>query len=271
MLVLNSREVLRARLLLNGGLLPGDYGQVASDRTAPQYDTSRRRSSLVRRAAYVMVGSALSIVLYSLIPLLGASLALALEWALLRVSQRRRAEEFERDYPALLLALASAVRTGLDPLVALNSTGQLFHADSSMRAEIARVNSCLERGCTEEEAIHQFGTGMSHPDVQLFRAAFLIARREGSSLSECLRRLVRVTRNRQSFRRKLRASIAMQRLSALGIGGCAVAIGTIQAVSNPTAITLALESPAGARILAGGALCIVVGIVWMARLARSYR
>ncbi len=61
-----------------------------------------------------------------------------------------RAESFERDYPALLVALASSVRTGLDPLVALTQSEQLFSPQSEMGKELHAFRLKVEGGYTEE-------------------------------------------------------------------------------------------------------------------------
>lgn len=181
----------------------------------------------------------------------------------------KRAENFERDYPALLLSLSSSVRTGLDPLSAMIESEKLFEPDSEVRKELYKFKISIERGKPEAEAIRDFAASISHPDIQLFRTGYLLARRQGSSLAECLQRLARVTRQRQSFRRKIRSAVAMQRLSAFGIGGCSLLICGIQAMGNPRIITDTLAHPLGQRMLIAGAVLISLGLLWMVRMTRS--
>ena len=180
-----------------------------------------------------------------------------------------KAAAFERDYPVLLVALASAVRTGLDPLAAVIESARLFPPDSPLRAELDQLRRGIERGATEEGAIARFGEASGHPDVKLFRSAFLLARREGASLGECLHRLAKVTRQRQSFRRKIRSAVAMQKLSAFGIVGCAFVIGVFQWVTNPSAVSLAAAHPVGSLALGGGVGLMVIGLGWMLHLVRG--
>lgn len=184
-------------------------------------------------------------------------------------SSRAKITEFEKDYTALLLSLASSIRTGLDPLVALSQSGRLFEKSSVMQAELEKFSNDLNSGKSEEEAIRSFASSIAHPDIELFRTAFLLARKEGSSLSHCLERLARVTRQRQSFRRKIRASIAMQRLSTLGISAAAAIILGIQAMGNYDAFVEALKSELGFKIFAFGCCCLVAGFIWMMNLAKS--
>jgi len=181
----------------------------------------------------------------------------------------RRAEEFERDYTALLLSLASGVKAGMDPISALNSCGELFDPASSLGMEISNFRKSIEQGKSEDTALKEFGKSIKHPDIKLFRTAFLLSRKEGSSLAPSLRRLTGVTRQRQSFRRKIRSAVAMQKLSAYGIAACTLIIGVIQGVSNPDALMTALKHPLGSRLLLTGAVLISLGLFWMIRMTKS--
>lgn len=180
-----------------------------------------------------------------------------------------RAEAFERDYPAFLISLASSIRTGLDPLSALMQSERLFGRKSIVRSEILKLKDCIGKGETEESSVRQFGRHIAHPDIELFRTAFILARREGSSLAPCLQRLTKVIRQRQSFRRKIKAAVAMQKLSSLGIAGCTIFIGVIQAVMNPQALQDAIADPMGFKALVAGGLLILTGLVWMMQLASA--
>jgi Flp pilus assembly protein TadB len=181
----------------------------------------------------------------------------------------RRVNNFEKDYTALLVSLASAIRSGLDPLAALCQSQNLFQPQSEVSIAVGKFKTQLEKGVSEEEAIMGFASDIAHPDISLFRSSFILARKEGSSLGECLHRLARVTRQRQSFRRKIRAAVAMQKLSAIGISGCAIIIGIIQFVSNPKAVSLALAHPIGSKILMAGVGLIITGLVWMLNISRT--
>lgn len=210
-----------------------------------------------------------SLLLKTFLPLVLIALHLVIEKSVLESRSKKRVDSFDKDYTAFLLSLASGVKTGLDPLVALTTAGHLFTKDSEMQGCITKLNHSLERGKSEEEAIREFAADIAHPDLRLFRTAFVLARKEGSSLAECLQRLARVTRQRQSFRRKILSAVAMQKLSAFGIGGCAIVICIIQATGNPEAIQTAMEHPMGSKMLAAGAVLILTGIVWMLRMAKA--
>jgi Flp pilus assembly protein TadB len=210
----------------------------------------------------------LAIVLKLPILALLALLVPLVQWQVLVRKAFRRAESFERDYTAFLLSLASGVRTGLDPLVAFSQAYLLFPASSVMGEELRGVKEKIERGETEEDAIRSFGASIAHPDIHLFQTALILARREGSSLSECLQRLAKVTRQRQSFRRKIQGATAMQRLSTYGILACAALIGLMQFSSNPGAMLQALQHPLGFKAVVVGSLLLGIGVAMMLNLTK---
>lgn len=179
----------------------------------------------------------------------------------------KRSRSFESDYTALLLALASAVRTGQDPLTALCSSYQLFHENSLVRHEIIKFNHKIEEGASEEAALSYFASSINHPDISLFRIAFILARREGASLSQCLQRLAKVTRQRQSFRRKIQSSVAMQKMSAFGLGICAILMLLVQFTANPKSVTNAWAHPVGFKVLMLGGSLILLGIYLLRNMA----
>lgn len=194
---------------------------------------------------------------------------LGLRSAVLHSRKFRKVEAFERDYPALLVALAAGVRTGLDPFVALCNSVDLFSTASELRSQLAKLRMEIDRGASEEEAVRSFAADIEHPDLPLFRSAFILSRKEGSSLAESLQRLARVTRQRQSFRRKIRAAVSMQRLSAFGIALCTVVVAVIQVATNPAALEVAFANPVGKRAICGGLGLVLFGLGWMLSLSKS--
>ncbi|MCB0310338.1 MAG: type II secretion system F family protein [Bdellovibrionales bacterium] len=228
---------------------------------------AHRRKILSQLGLLVCIVLAISLGTGRLFLMLLAPLAVAVQYFMLRKQAHKRVHAFEKDYTALLLALSSAVKTGLDPLVALQQSGVLFTVGSEVRKEVEKFSEAIERGGSEAEVVRQFACSIDHPDLDLFRTAFILSRREGSSLAGCLQRLARVTRQRQSFRRKVKSALALQKLSALGIAACTVVIGIIQYASNPTAIQQTLAHPMGSKILVFGLVLVCGGVIWMFKLA----
>lgn len=247
-------------------ILPAPLAAAVQSADAGPADMRAARVRILACAAVVAVG-ALALRQPILLPAL--LLPAAAEYLLLLRKGFARAERFERDYTALLLSLSSAVRTGLDPISALLKSDGLFAEGSEVRKEIVRMRGVVDRGGTEQEAIRAFGATIAHPDLPLFRAALLLSRKEGSPISSCLRRLAKVTRQRQSFRRRVKAAVAMQKLSAIGIALCAAVIGAMQFVANPEGLRTAWQHHLGCASLSLGAVLMALGIAWMYLLTKG--
>lgn len=231
--------------------------------------TDQQRALILRMLIYTAISGTL-IFLGSLISgcafLIFAILA---EYLVLQRRIHRRAVEFERDYPTFLLSLASSVRTGLDTVQAIQSVKEMYPESSELRKELSILCESLNAGTSEEDAFLAFGSSIAHPDIRLFSAALILSRKQGSSLGACLQRLTKVTRQRQSFRRKSRAAVAMQRMSAFGIAGCSVLIGGMQIGMNPKNFIDSWHHPLGHTLIVSGILLLTIGLSWMLRLGRS--
>lgn len=187
-----------------------------------------------------------------------------------RRSKRRRAA-LERDLPALLTSVASSVRAGVDPLSAIANCEQYLPSDSPFREEARLFKARLRSGEDEFQAIESFLSGENSPEVELFKRCLILSRQHGSSLAEPLHRVVRVVRQRQSFRRKTRAALAMHRMSAVGIALCAALIAAMQGIMNARGVALAFTKTAGVVLLSVGGALIVSGVFWMLSMGKEER
>jgi tight adherence protein B len=226
-------------------------------------------AGLRRYAAVVLIVAALVSAIFSAF---AASLVASVVVCLLGVAglrlyagrrEKRRYAALERDLPALLTSVASSVRAGIDPLRAIIDAQEYFPADSPFVRETRLFKERIAAGDDEFDVIEGFFGGYSHPDVELFKRCIVLSRRHGSSLADPLHRVVRVVRQRQSFRRKTRAALAMHRMSAIGIALCALLIAVMQAAMNSKGIALAFKSSAGVVLLSVGGVLISVGVGWM--------
>lgn len=278
MLESKRRDILRTKSLLEGyesedlKTSPARQLEIAalfSLLTHAGIGPTGQRHLIFTAIALGLTSVLLALILKSFFVLLLFALYALTTYAILRRKSFKRAASFEKDYTALLLSLASAVKTGADPLSAFCEASSLFSVDSELASEVKKVKALLDGGASEEAAIRSFGASINHPDIKLFVTAFILARKEGSSLSESLQRLARVTRQRQSFRRKVRGAVAMQKLSAFGIVGCTVAIGLIQYSTNPQALSGALAHPLGVKAISAALFFITIGIVWMLNISKA--
>lgn len=175
----------------------------------------------------------------------------------------------ERDLPSLLTSIASSVRAGIDPMKALADAAEHYPEESPLRCELSVIRAGLTRGKDEVDLIDSFCSGYQHLDVELFKRCLILSCAHGSSLAEPLHRVTRVVRQRQSFKRKTKAALAMHRMSAVGIAGCAVLIGLMQMTVNKKGIQIAIANPVGVLFLVGGASLVAAGVAWMLSMGRE--
>jgi Flp pilus assembly protein TadB len=190
-------------------------------------------------------------------------------WFNLNILEKRRKNIVERDLPALVTAVASSVRAGVDPLRAICDAEEYFPPGSLFIDEVRLFKQRLAAGDDEFDVIEDFFINDGNSEVELFKQCLLLSRRHGSSLAEPLHRVVRTIRQRQSFKRKTRAAMAMHRMSAVGIAGCAIVITGMQLVMNVSGVKTAWESPVGKILIGVGASLIAIGVAWMLRMGKE--
>lgn len=188
-----------------------------------------------------------------------------------RVSRRAHANRraLDRDLPALLTSVASSVRAGIDPLSALLAAREYLQNDSPLVHEVEKIRSGLGDGAEEETLLESFMTTYASQEGELFKRCLILSRRHGCSLAEPLHRITKVVRQRQSFRRKIKAALAMHRMSAVGIALCAGAMGALQIGTNPAAVEIAMRHPMGGKLLIAGITLILIGLTWMMLMGRE--
>jgi Flp pilus assembly protein TadB len=157
----------------------------------------------------------------------------------------------------------------MDPLSALVGARQYFPKDTVLVREIERIQQGLAEGRDEEELLEEFLLLYDNQDGELFKRCLVLSRRHGGSLADPLHRITRVVRQRQSFRRKTNAALAMHRMSAIGIALCAGAMTALQCAMNPESLDLAFHHPIGGKLLIGGGGMMVIGLGWMFRMGRE--
>lgn len=242
------------------------------ERRANSFGARVSRDSPLLASSCVLLALLTIVVSLALNAIVGAFVP-PLSWAAMRWWQRSKARRetilLERDLPSLLTSIASSVRAGIDPLKALGDAADQFPEESPLRRELTEFRAHLGRGGDEVELLGALCAGYEHPDIELFKRCLILSRVHGSSLAEPLHRVVRVVRQRQSFRRKTRAALAMHRMSAIGIAGCAALIGFMQLTVNRKGILIAIANPAGVLLLVGGASLVAAGVAWMLSMGRE--
>ena len=168
---------------------------------------------------------------------------------------RRRMQAFEEQLPDVLMTMAGSLKVG-----------QSF--DHSMRAivneglapaseEFGRVLNETRLGRPVDEALADMADRIDSDDLRFVLMSVTIQREIGGSLAELFQTVSDTVRQRQQFRRKVRALTAMGRASAYLLVALPFITGALLAVVNPGYLKPLIHQSAGR-------LMILVAVVMMA-------
>jgi tight adherence protein B len=192
---------------------------------------------------------------------------LFMRW-LLNFFVNRRFKAFDQDYSPFLLSLIGLLKTGMNPMAALEAAAQGLEEGSLVREEVELMMERLRFGVSEDKSIGAFGEDVFHQEIELFVQALLLSRRVGGTLSDTLDRLARQVRRRQYFRNSAVAAVGMQRGSIWFIIGILVALEVYLFIVYPESITGAWENDIGWQVWQAGIAMILMGIYWVRQVTK---
>lgn len=192
---------------------------------------------------------------------------LFMNW-LLNFLVERRFKAFDRDYPQFLLSLVGLLKTGMNPVQALEAAGQALEPDALVRLEVELMLERLKLGVPEERSIGSFGEDVYHPEIELFVQALILSRRLGGNLSETLERLAKQVRKRQYFRQSAQAAVGLQRGSIWFILGVLATLEGYLYFQWPECIILTWTHPLGRRVGQYGLMGILFGLWWVRQVTK---
>ena len=179
---------------------------------------------------------------------------------------KKRFTRFDNDYPQFLLSLVGLLKTGMNPIQALEAAVEALDPDSLVRSEIELMIERLRLGVPEERSVGSFGEDINHPEIELFVQALTLSRRLGGVLSDTLERLSKQVRKRQQFRRAANAAVGLQRGSMWFILGILAFIEFYLYMSWPQSVVDVWFHPIG-KMIGEGCICsVLTGLYWMRRV-----
>jgi len=179
-----------------------------------------------------------------------------------------RFKRFDRDFPQFLLSFVGMLKTGLNPLQALEACANNLEERSLVRQEVDLMLERLRLGVSEERSIGSFGEDINHPEIELFVQSLLLSRRVGGNLSDVVDRLSRQVRKRQYFRSSAIAAVGLQRGSIMFIMSILVSLELYLYIMWPECVITTWTDP-GASMIAQVGLCLIFfGLWWVAQVTK---
>lgn len=189
-------------------------------------------------------------------------------YSLLSNAMMSRFKRFDADYPSFLLSLVGLLKTGMNPVQALQAAAEGLEPRSLVKLEIDLMLERLRIGIPEDQSIGAFGEDIYHEEIELFVQALLLSRKVGGNLSDTLDRLAKQVRKRQYFRSSAHHAVGMQRGSIWLILAILVSLLGFIYYKAPDLILEALNHEIGWQVWQGGLVCIVAGLFWITRVTK---
>lgn len=213
--------------------------------------------SLAAFVAVYMIGG-----LFSLTPLLLLAVSLiafAAPYIYLSILRKRRFTRFSTLLPDAMDLVSRALRAGHSLTAALDLVGQEI-ADP-VGKEFRRISEEQNLGLPLRDALLNFAERVPIPDIRFLVAAMLIQRETGGNLVEVLDKTTTLLRERTRLQGEIRIYTAQGRLTGWIL--CLLPILMLFALTalNPDYTAPLINEPAGHRLLAIGAVFMLLGVL----------
>jgi tight adherence protein B len=180
------------------------------------------------------------------------------------VRTARRRAAFEAQLPGMLQLLAGALQAGHGLQQAADAV--VGEADEPIAGELHRALTEARLGRPFEEALAATGRRMRSLDLEWTVMAIRLQQQVGGNLAEVLATVGQTIRERAQLRRQVRALSAEGRLSAGILTVLPPLLFAALLVLNPSFLQPLVSTRLGLALLAGAALLLGLGILWLRRL-----
>lgn len=198
--------------------------------------------------------------------LLALSIAAALPVLRLFWLRSRRISKIESQLADAIDMVKRSLRAG-NPFVA---TFRMVaeNMDEPIAEEFALTAADLSYGNDPRRALLAMLERVPSVALNGFVTAILVQRETGGNLAETLDLISGVIRQRFRFERRLRTLTAEGRMSAWILIAVPFVLGGILHATSPDYLASLIKDPRGPPMLAGGGVLMLIGVLWIRRIAR---
>lgn len=239
---------IRSKLIQAGSTLrAGEFGALTAGATV-----------LAAGLLWAVGGSALYIPAAAAVPFLAR--------ARLGSKARKRMNKMESQLPETLQLIAGSLDAGSSLLLGMELAGEEGEAPLSL--ELSRVVAECSVGRPMLESLDAMAARIGSKDIMWTVKAIRIQHQTGGKLADTLRVLAEFMHARQEVRGEIRALSAEARFSGKLLIGMPIVLAMFLFVTRRTYIEPLFTTGMGKAMLAASALGLVIGHVWMKKLAR---
>lgn len=202
-------------------------------------------------------------------PLRSLGLALLVGWlgprVWLRRAARRRQAAFLAELPDALQLLAGSLASGYSLPQALDALAN--EGRPPVSAEVGRALAESRLGVDIEDSLDAVAARLDIPEFQWVVMAVRVQREVGGNLANVLGTVAATLRDRERLRRQVRALSAEGRLSGLILVCLPIAVGAFFFFFENSYVRVMYTSTAGILMSLTSATLVVLGWLWMRKLA----
>jgi len=198
--------------------------------------------------------------------LLGAVVGALVPAAVLSLAIDRRQSRFLEQLPDTLQLLAGTLKAGYGVLQAIDTV--VKEVDDPMSSEFQRALTEARLGLPLDESLGAMADRVGSDDFRWVVVAINIQRQVGGNLAELLETVAETLRSREQVRRQVKVLSAEGRLSAVILIALPfVLLGAIL-LTNAEYLQPLFTSLIGYVLIAGAAILMIVGVLWIRRIVR---
>lgn len=188
--------------------------------------------------------------------------------ALSRLKRRveKRVAKLESQLPEVLQLIAGSLDAGTSLMLGMELAG--MEGESPLADEFARVVAESAVGRPMLEGLDAMAERIGSKDIAWTVKAIRIQHQTGGRLAETLRVLADFMHSRQEVRGEVRALSAEARISGKLLIGMPIALGGFLYLTRRPYIEPLFTTPAGNVLLVGASFGLLLGHIWMKKLAQ---
>jgi tight adherence protein B len=175
----------------------------------------------------------------------------------LRLKARKRRNAFDDQLPDVLQGISSSLKAGHSFNQALNA--MIKDAPNPTSEEFSRVMTEARLGMPIEDALQAMADRMGSDDFDFAVTTVNIQRTVGGSLADILQMVGDTVRNRQQFRKKVKALTSMGQMSAYVLLAMPVFIAGVLTLMSPMYMSPLFTTTTGHVLIAMGSVSMVFG------------
>lgn len=193
-------------------------------------------------------------------------LGLVVPWAYLVIKRSRRLKAFDSGLADTLQLMSGSLSAGLSLAQSLDTI--VHEGQEPITSEFKRVIVESRLGVGLEDALEGVAERMQSTDFKWVVMAIRIQREVGGNLAELLNNVAATLREREYLRRHVRALSAEGRLSAWILGGLPPGFLAYLTLTKPDYVNPLYTTLIGGVMLGVMTVLLVVGIIWMSKVAK---